>query len=99
MRSQKQQIKPCSGNLLKAAACSVRAGRCLYGILYLEEKEKRWREGEKFFAGPAQPFSEAFSLICGLVSVTLCLPSCKPYILLSNPPMALDPLKTPVFPG
>lgn len=73
--------------------------RSLYIILYLKKKEKGKEEGEKSFASPTQPFLGVYSFIRRLVSVTLCLPSWKPYILLSNPPTAFNPLQTPVFQG
>lgn len=64
-----------------------------------QEKRKGMGGGEEILCWPSPALLGAYSFICGLVSMTLCLPSWKPYILLLNPPIALDPLQTLLFPG
>ena len=52
------------------------AGRCLYVIIYIKRKGKEvWGERNPLLAQPAQPFLGAYSFVCGLVTVMLCLPS------------------------
>lgn len=74
--ARKPPIKPCSGKTGKAVAFRMCSGRCLYIILYLKRKGKEVAgERNPLLAQPAQCFLGAYSFICGLVTVTLCLPS------------------------